>query len=251
MVRKLGTRKEIFKKGYLVFPLLISLLLAFQQGTSASDTEEAISVLREAKHRTDSLEDYTLTLKKQERIDGALGPVNVVFVKWKRPFSIYLKFLEGNDKGREVIFVEGKYRDKMIVSPGGILGALTIKVAPDSLIAKKNNRHNITEAGMSNTIGRILTIIEKEQKEPSSDISVTFFGEKPLEKDMCIHIRIDKSSYAARTEVYLNSDTLYPHTIISYDEDGELLESYNYSDIKTNVGLDDSDFDPKNKEYTF
>ena len=251
MVRKLGTRKEIFKKGYLVFSLLISLLLAFPQVTSASDTEKAISVLRDAKYRTDLLEDYTLILKKQERIDGVLNPVDVIFVKWKRPFSIYLKFLEGNDKGREVIFIEGKYRDKMIVSPGGILGALTIKIAPDSIIAKKNNRHKITEAGMSNTIGRILSVIEDESEKPSSDASVVFFEEEKYDNDVCIHIRINKSSYAARTEVYLYSDTLYPHTIISYDEDGELLESYNYSEIKTNVGLDDEDFDPDNKEYNF
>ena len=247
----MGSKKEFFKIRYLNFVIIISLFLVFPQVSSALDAEEAISLLRDAKVRADSLEDYTLILIKQERMDGVLLPVSVAFVKWKGPFSIYLKFLEGKDRGREIIYIEGKYRDKMIVSPGGILGALTIKVSPDSLIAKRNNRHTITEAGMSNTIKRILSIIENEYRKPSSNISVVFFGEEVFENDKCIHIRIDKSSYAERTEVYLYSDTLFPHTIISYEKGGELLESYRYSDIRTNVGLDDSDFDPLNEEYDF
>lgn len=247
----MGLKKEFFKIRYLNFVIIISFFLVFPQVSSALDAEEAISLLRDAKVRADSLEDYTLILIKQERMDGVLLPVSVAFVKWKRPFSIYLKFLEGKDRGREIIYIEGKYRDKMIVSPGGILGALTLKVSPDSFIAKKNNRHTITEAGMSNTIKRILSIIENEHGKPSSDISVVFFGEEAFEDDICIHIRIDKSSYAERTEVYLYSDTLFPHTIISYEESGALFESYRYSDIRTNVGLDDSDFDPLNEEYDF
>ncbi len=30
-----------------------------------------------------------------------------------------------------------------------------------------------------------------------------------------------------------------------------LLESYNYHDVKTNVGLTEADFDTKNPEYSF
>jgi hypothetical protein len=82
-------------------------------------------------------------------------------------------------------------------------------------------------------------------------MSVVFFGEEAYENDMCIHIRIEKSSYADRTDVYLYKDSLLPHTIVSYGRNRELLESYTYGDIRTNVGLDDSDFDPLNEEYNF
>lgn len=247
----MGSKKEIYKKKYRNFVILAFIFLLFPQVASASDTEKAISVLKDAKVCVDTLEDYILTLKKQERINGVLHPFDVIFVKWKKPFSIYLKFLDGKDRGREIIYVEGKNRDKMIVSPGGIFGALAIKVSPDSVIAKKNNRHTINEAGMSNTIRRILSIIENEHEKPSSDISIVFYGEETYENDICIHIRIEKSSYAKRTDVYLYRDSLFPHTIISYDKNGGLLESYKYSEIRTNIGLDDSDFDPLNEEYDF
>ncbi len=247
----MSSKKEIYKKKCRNFVILTSIFLVFPQVVLASGTEKAISVLKDAKVRADSLEDYTVTLKKQERIVGVLYPVNIAFVKWKRPFSVYIKFLDGKDRGREIIYIEGKNNNKMIVSPGGILGALTIKVSPDSLIAKKNNRHTITEAGMSNTIKRILSIIENEYGKPSSNMSVIFFGEEVFDNDKCIHIRIEKSSYAERTDVYLYRDSLFPHTIVSYGKKGELLELYRYSDIRTNVGLDNSDFDPMNEEYDF
>jgi hypothetical protein len=34
-------------------------------------------------------------------------------------------------------------------------------------------------------------------------------------------------------------------------DDPPLLEQYTYTDVKTNVGLSDADFDPQNRDYRF
>jgi hypothetical protein len=214
----------------------------------ADDYTAACSLLWDAKERVDSLSDYTLTLTSQERVGGKLLPEATMFVKFKRPFSVYIKNLTGKHVNREIIYVKGKYNNKMIVSPGGILGMLTARVSP---YTKGESRHTITEAGLPNTISRMVTILEEGETSPACRAAVTYLGEGYSSSEKVIRVRIVNSSYAPKTELALDAATLLPVEIVSYDTNGSLLESYRYHDIRPNVGLTDADFDPKNPGYHF
>ena len=51
----------------------------------------------------------TAVFQKQERIDGALQPVNVMELKVRhRPLSVYMKWQQP-DAGQEVIWRDGAY----------------------------------------------------------------------------------------------------------------------------------------------
>ena len=50
------------------------------------------------------------------------------------PFSVYMKWHEGTDIGREVLFIEGQLDDKLLVSPGNVLP--TVKLDPYGDLAK-------------------------------------------------------------------------------------------------------------------
>jgi hypothetical protein len=214
----------------------------------ADDYEKACRLLSDAKDRVDRLSDYTLTITSQERVGGKLLPEATMFVKFKRPFSVYIRNLTGKHVNREIIYVKGKYNNKMIVSPGGILGMLTARVSP---YTKGESRHAITESGLPNTIGRMVTILEEGETSPSCRAAVTYLGEGYSLSEKVIRVRIVDSSYAPKTELALNAVTLFPVEIVSYDTSGSVLESYRYHDIKPNVGLTDADFDPKNTAYHF
>ncbi|MBN2223845.1 MAG: DUF1571 domain-containing protein [Deltaproteobacteria bacterium] len=217
----------------------------------ADDYAKARSLLLDAKNRVDRLSDYTLNLTSQERVGGTLLPEATMFVKFKRPFSVYIKTLTGKQKDREIIYVKGKNNDKMIVSNVSIFGGLTARIPPDSIWAKKESRHTISEAGLPNTMGRMVSILEKEDKAAACRPTVTYLGEGYRSSKKVISVRIENSSYAPKTEITLDVATLFPVSITSYDADGSLLESYNYRDIKTNVGLTDADFDPASPAYHF
>ncbi len=217
----------------------------------ADDYEKARCLLLEAKNRVDCLSDYTVTLTSQERVGGKLLPEATMLVKFKRPFSVYIKNLTGKQKDREIIYVKGQNNNKMIISRVSILGGLPGKISPDNFWAKKESRHTITEAGLPNTMNLMVSILEKEEKAAVCRATVTYLGEGYCSSKKVIRLRIENSSYAPKTEIALDAATLYPASIISYTADGSLLESYTYHDIKTNVGLTDADFDPKNPEYHF
>jgi hypothetical protein len=230
--------------------LAVPFLLLFPSVLRADDYERVLSVLKQAQVCCERLSDYTLTLEKQELVKGRLSPKETMFVKWKRPFSVYIKTISGKHKDREIIYVKGKNNDKMIVSPGGVFGALTVRISPDSVLAKRESRHTITEAGLRAIISRMITTIQDERKLGST-AKVTYMGEESCSPEKVIHLSIENSSYAPRTDIRLSDGTLFPYSIVSYDADGTLLESYTYRDIKTNVGLTDTDFDPKNPAYRF
>src|SRR5262245_57541334 len=63
-----------------------------------------------AKKNLDTVQDYSATFVKRDRIDGVLGEHQHLFLKVRqKPFSVYIYFLGPEDvKGREAIYVEGK-----------------------------------------------------------------------------------------------------------------------------------------------
>lgn len=242
------------KNGFLFLLLILfsATLPAINSTARAADiSARALAELKRSQERADALTSYTLTLIKQERIRGKLNGQQNIFVKWKKPMMIYLKINSGNDSGREIIYVKGQNDDDMIVSPGGILGAITIKISPESRLAMRNNRHSIDEAGMAATIRRINSMIKEDMKKPGHKIRLTYVGDEMYGDTETIHIRVENSSYAGRTEIYIYKDTHLIYALHSYDKKGSLLESYTYKDIKTGVKLTEKDFDPKNEEYNF
>jgi len=248
------------KKISAVLAILLSLAFPAYADTntggtgdlSATDeTTAAVSLLENSLEIARGLMDYQVTLYKRERVGGMLKDEERMTFKWKRPFSVYIRVEDGKEAGQEIIYVKGENEDKMVVSPGRILGGMTMKIAPDSGIVTRNNRHIITEAGITPTLERIITIITTDAGDPSSPIRVEYHDRVLFQEKPCSLIRVHESSYAYLTEIYLYRDTLLPAAFISYNEAGDLIESYRYRDYHVNIGLTDYDFDPDNDTYNF
>src|SRR5262249_8673130 len=80
-----------------------------------------IALLAVRKSRIENIPDCTATFLKQEGFDGDdLQELQTIQLKMRhKPFGCYMKWLEGGDVGREVLFAEGQYDDKMQVRLGG------------------------------------------------------------------------------------------------------------------------------------
>jgi hypothetical protein len=241
----IGLKKRLF------VPFAIIFFLSFLGRGRADDYQVVCDLLKHMKANVNALNDYTLTQTRRERVKDYLFPEETTFVKFKRPFCLYFKYLDGKHKGREVIFVRGKNNDKMIVSAGGLFSGLTVRISPESILARKESRHVITEAGLPNLVERITSMIENVAKIKCGEMKLTYFGASTFMSQKVIRVQVDNSDYASRTEICVDARTYLPVSIISYDKDNRILESFRYADIKPNVGLTDADFDPKNPGYHF
>ena len=202
----------------------------------------------------ETLVDFTATFHKQERIRGKLRGKEVAQMKFRaEPFSVYMKYTKG-DKGREALYVDGRYDNKLQVHPGGLLGPLfQLKIEPDSDLATRDNLRLITMAGMTSMLNTVLP--QFELARANGDLTVSYLGKMDVggRKAYAIkRILPKKDIYPCKELVFfIDCQALVPIGADSYAWDNQLQSTYRYTDFKLNTGLTDDDFDRRNKAYNF
>lgn len=224
---------------------------------------EMTACVNGARERLAEIDDYTYTLRKQERVDNKLLKPQQLATKIRHePFSVYLRFLAPADiEGKEAIYIEGKNDGKLIGHGVGLQGLLgTQKLDPKGTIAMMGNRNPITDSGMKN----LLTKLSKQLERDDFD---ALFEVKPVEDDtvdnrpcQCFEIHNTKRSKDlpfAKSKTCFDREWKLPVRFQRYywssSDGGEpiLVEDYTYQKVKFDVGLTDKDFDPENPDYEF
>ncbi|MBN1591052.1 MAG: DUF1571 domain-containing protein [Pirellulales bacterium] len=244
--------------------------------TRAAAEHPVEPLIRFAEARLESLDreiqDYTCTLVKRERIDGRLSPYENMFLKLRHeqivdgkvavPFSVYLQYLAPAElKGREVIYVHGHNKGKIIARRGGKRFAyVTTSVAPDSELALRGNHYPVTNIGMKNLIRRLLEVGRDELAY--DECKVEYLDGAQLNGRSCLVVQVthpikrDHFRYHM-ARIFIDKELMLPIRYASYDwpeTEGSpppLIEEYNHVDVKLNVGLSNRDFDHRNPAYQF
>jgi hypothetical protein len=210
------------------------------------------------------LKDYDCVFSKQEVIDRRLKATSMRLKFREEPFSVYLLFINPN-AGREVIFVQGKNNNQLLVHETGVKAlAGTVSLDPKSKDAMADNKYPVTMIGMKNMLDKIIKQWEKEGK--FAETAVQYYPEAKLGDVACMVIeskhpeKRDDFKFQM-TRLYIETKTQFPVRVEQYDfpdrretkrgKDGPLVEEYTYSQIKANIGLKDKDFDHTNPNYAF
>jgi hypothetical protein len=232
-----------------------------------------VALLELGKQRMSHIPDYSATFLKQEKLDGEdRQDLQTINLKMRhRPFSVYMKWLDGGDVGREILFVEGQYDDRMQVRLGGRKGQLlpALKLDPTGSVAMKEARHAVTEMGLLNLCELILKyrkrdltlkqglrwqmlpdqkfadrecycfVVEYDSKEiePAYRKAVTY-----IDKELNLPICVRNFGWPEEVKEGISAQELDEATMIEY---------YGYKDLSFEQRLSDADFDKSNKDYTF
>ena len=230
-------------------------------------------------HMRNSLVDYTADFVKQERDeDGVLGEPGRLAVRIKTGLAdpdngsgkrVYLRFAEPkNLDGREVIWGEDLYEGQMAVHEVGfLLGLKTIWLNPTGLIAMQGQRYPVSEIGLVRLAEKLIE--RGEAMVDEEGIMVTQTNDVEFDGNIATKFRIERTTPSGEEDDFSVAEVIIDfdrHLVLSYESydwpqegtegQGEttgrpLLESYQYRNVKTNVGLSDQDFDVKNPEYEF
>jgi hypothetical protein len=170
---------------------------------------------------------------------------------------VHFKFIEGDGRGREVVYVKGQHDDKIhtLTAPGDVPfmgGGQRISLAPDSPLVRARSRYPITEAGIGSLIthfGQVLAL-----KDRNGKCVLRYLGpqkrpeyEAPLE---CVEQTIPAGSEEAnpqggRRVWYFDPSSGLPVLMFSQNKNGKEVEYYCYDRFQYPVKLDDADFDPE------
>lgn len=198
------------------------------------------------------VEDYTCIFTKQERVDGNLLPTETLLLKQSRRLNaLYLKWIGEPFKGRELIYAPDRYGPKMKVRDGGGLRSRlgTISLDPHDRLARRGNRHLVTEMGLFHVVEAIVTTLNRDgdrvrYSDPHED---TIAGEPSI-----VMTRVDPANTArARIDLAVHRALGLPTMIRIADTKGDLIECHMFRSYRINPGLGTHDFDLANPEYGF
>jgi hypothetical protein len=221
----------------------------------ASPVDQPLRLAAEANQAFQGVRDYTCLFIKKERLRGTLQPDNLIEMKVRnQPFSVYLRWLHPkNLEGQQACYVAGRNQNMMRVHSTGILGiAGFVTLDTHDARVMENSRHTITEAGIGHLITQLLQSWEMERRLGKTQVRLAdyTYNRLPCTRVEMIHPDNSGRQFTSyRTVVYFDKASHLPIRIEKYDwprsggpAQGELLESYSYINLRTNVGLGENAF---------
>jgi outer membrane lipoprotein-sorting protein len=212
-------------------------------------------VLAEMKQAYAGVDHYTATFLIQERLDGELRPLQRLVLKFKKPFKVYLRWLTGQNAGRQALYPAGVDGNELWVRVPILVGAITVSLDPQSPRARKGSRHAITDVG----IGRLLDFFSDnaDRALQRAEVTIEDGGQRTTfdrrTHRYWLHFPNDpaKGYYCMTALIDVDREYRLPIYAEIFDWDGQLIERYGYLDLRLNPGLTAEDFDAKNPAYGF
>jgi outer membrane lipoprotein-sorting protein len=232
--------------------LSLAVTATSAHGKEKVDPENWIRDMEEAYARIDN---YTAIFHKQERLNRRLLEEETIFIKFKKPFKVYMKWTKDPYKGREALYAEGWNGNRMMIYESRTMGGVTVNLDPKGLIAMKGNRHPITDSGIGNLVKLIKENFRKGimtgDLEFNEHGEETIYGRKTKKAELIFPRDKATGNYCYRAIMNLDVEKKVPLKVQIYDWEDNLIEKYGFEELKLNPGLTDTDFDPKNPDYKF
>jgi hypothetical protein len=216
-----------------------------------------------------NVRDFTCRLTKRERIEGRLQDyyyINMhvreeasVGTRAVRPLSVLLEFLSPSEiAGRKILFVAGQNDNKMLVRKGGKrFSFLVIDLDPFGPSAQQESLIPITELGFQQQLGRTIRVLERDMAVDQSGentkvehIKGASINDRSCEVIRITHPKQHNGLQFFQANMYVDSQLHLPVRIDAYgwpEQTGQeppLLAEYTYTNLKLNVDLSDSLFEP-------
>lgn len=200
------------------------------------------------------VDDYTATFVKQQRINGKLHNEESMELKFMKPFSVYYRW-NYPDKGKEVLYVHGKNKNKILGHLGGAAGFFPFSkwLDPDDPMAMATNKYPITRSGLGTMLK--LMIAQYDLARQNGELEATYAGTEVIDGKRT-HVLIrrlpKKDIYACYLSIVnIDMETQLPIRVVSLNWDFSIEEIYYIRNLKINQGLTEGDFSPNNREYNF
>lgn len=236
-----------------LFIVSVVLFTLGNLGTGRAGERTVHRLIADAVDQFNLVEDYTCRLDKTVRKGSVLYSDRDIAVKYKKPAHYYFRWNSGIARGREVIFVHGRYNDKLVAHPGGIFKQMTLRLDPEGYLAMRENRHSLKSSGMEKIIALISSNVALARSK-GLDV-IHYIGEERFDGKPATVVEgrfpEEEGFYARRIRLYFCPTVKLPLKVSIYDGSGELVEAYEFHDLKINVGLSDDDFNPHNPQYGY
>jgi hypothetical protein len=231
------------------------VLAAMAARVAASDSSNPEQWLKEAEAAYGNLTSYTAIFHKQQRVAGKLLPEETILIKYKKPCSLYMRWVRAPYTGSELLYVEGWNGNRIRAHRGGILRFITRNLDPSDPALMVDNLRPVTGTGIGFLLETVAINIRKAiaagELVFSEGAEETVYGRKTQLFDVVFPKQSPTDYDGYRFVINQDAESKLLIRIRTYDRAGQLIENYAYENLDLATRLTDADFDPKNPEYHF
>ena len=221
----------------------------------------AVQMAEEGRAAAEAMKDYRVLFSKREMVGGTMFASQIDMKFRRQPLSVYLRFVNPEHAGREVLFVDGQNGGQMLAHDVGVRALIgTVAIDPNGSTALAEARHPITQIGVANLAD---SVIEQWKAEMAfGECDVKYYPDAKLGEQEVIVIEsshpVPRRQFPFQmTRLWLDKATHIPVRVQQYEWPRAagvppvLVEEYTYTNLQPNPGLTDADFHPKNPNYHF
>ena len=216
----------------------------------ASPSADLASLLGQGLKAYDSLGDYRAIFHKTERSGAELGPHEEIYIKFSKPFKIFMGWLNTQKKGLQVLYQRGRHDDKLAIhQPGLILGLAQVVFLEQSSpwVREGSASYDIEDAGIGSFLYDFTRAVLQGHREKKLKVSPKIFVENNGLAGEKIEVIFEDSKdqkgyFAHRIEVIFDRTNHLPVGMSLYDWDDQPMGFYEYRELKVDVGAEDEDF---------
>lgn len=239
---------------------LAFLVCAAWGGQAAAGELNARELCGLAAHMTQAYEkvnDYITVFYRRGRQGEELCPRETILLKFRKPFSVYMKWIEEPKKGRELLYVQGWNQGNFRISTNSFPD-LTLNLDPQGSLVKSDSfGHTLLEVGLGYLVETFAQNLKQSADRPEDGCRVRDLGARRIHGEWarCLEGVYPQGGtgnyYAPRAMLCLSLASGLPVQAVIYDQWGEVVEEFGFARTRINVGLSDRDFDPQNPDYDF
>ncbi|WP_339908926.1 DUF1571 domain-containing protein [Symmachiella dynata] len=243
-----------------------------QQNPQQLALQTALNLLENGRERLKSINHYTATFIKQERVGDELTEGDVTEIKVRHePFSVYMKWVE-TDAGQEMLYADGVNDGNILLKQVGWKSRLlpVISLDPHCVLAMSQSRYPVTQMGLLRLVETLITDRQNDL-EKNTDLKCQLFDDEVCHERPCYRFILEYGSPQVsatyrKSDLFIDKELSVPIQIANFTwpesdwgadwgceemDDETLIEYYGYCDLALGTPLSDLDFDRSNEEYGF
>lgn len=216
---------------------------------------DPIAVLQEGLDKyNNNVASYTCRLRKRERIDpkGPMAPEQEMICKLlEKPFSVCLDTVKNPTGAKKILYIEGKWNDRMLVQPSGIgvlLGCVLID--PRGPQARAETLQFVDQFGLKRTSETLIRSYRMARQE--GILTTRLLGADTIEGRDVIgyEAKITEPTPTGRFDfpqvrLWLDREWLLPIGIDTWDAQGVERGHYRFAEVNFKANLAANDFLPE------
>lgn len=227
--------------------IFLGLFFIFSPSVYASQEELShfSSLLAESAQSYEGVADYKAVFLKQEESKGVLGEQETLFIKFEKPFKIFLHWFDTHRKGLQVLYERGRHGGKLAIhKPGLLLGLAPVIFLEQSSpwVREGSESYDIEDAGIGTFLGDFSEMVQKGIDEKKIDVKLSSTDEGTDVDASFPGTQPGGGYFASRVEAFFDAKTKLPVRMCLYDWSGKVTGIYEYKDLRLNVGAEDPEF---------